>query len=167
LKKDYCEDIDICRECSPPVCDVGSDAKCIKEHCWAVKFKKHYVSDYYPVSGAAKMKADIYKHGPLGCGIQATDNFEKNYTGGIYKEYIKEPELNHEISIVGWGVSDEGEEYWVGRNSWGTYWGEYGFFKLPMNDLHHNLGVETDCAAAIPSYKAMSDSATPAVEFIQ
>ena len=34
-----------------------------------------------------------------------------------------------------------GEEYWIGINSWGTYWGEYGFFKLPIG-TDYNLGVE-------------------------
>jgi cathepsin X len=102
------------------------------------------------------MKSEIYQHGPIGCGIQATDEFEKNYTGGVFKQYIADPQLNHEISIVGWGVTDQGEEYWIGRNSWGTYWGEYGFFKLPMHDKTQNLGVETDCDAAIPAYEPMA-----------
>lgn len=31
--------------------------------------------------------------------------------------------LNHVIGVVGWGVED-GEAYWVGRNSWGNFWGE-------------------------------------------
>jgi cathepsin X len=46
------------------------------------------------------MKAELYKNGPIGCGIQATDNFVK-YTGGVYSEYLTYPELNHEISIIG------------------------------------------------------------------
>jgi len=44
--------------------------------------------------------------------------------------------------------SDPGEEYWVGRNSWGTYWGEYGFFRIAMHK--DNLGIERDCIWATP-----------------
>ena len=55
-----------------------------------------------------------------GCGVDVTDAFEE-YTGGIYREKVRHPIINHEISVVGWGEED-GQEYWIGRNSWGTYW---------------------------------------------
>jgi cathepsin X len=93
------------------------------------------------------MKMEIYKRGPIGCGIQATPKFE-NYTGGVYQEIIGYPALNHEIAVVGWGVAKDGTEYWIGRNSWGSYWGDHGFFYMKM--YSNNLGIETDCDWGVP-----------------
>lgn len=96
------------------------------------------------------MKKHIYQDGPISCGIQATPNLENNYTGGVYKEYIQLPQLNHEIAVVGWGVDkDSGEEFWKVRNSWGTYWGINGFMKLSTNILY-DLGINMDCSYGIP-----------------
>ena len=33
-------------------------------------------------------------------------------------------------------------------NSWGTYWGESGFFRIKMGS--DNLGIETDCDWGVP-----------------
>ena len=35
-----------------------------------------------------------------------TDKFE-GYDGGVYSEANDDPEINHEVSIVGWGVDDK------------------------------------------------------------
>jgi cathepsin X len=140
--------MDLCKDCVPPPCPVGQTCQ---SACKAVDFKKYYVSDYHSFSGKAKMKAELYKNGPIGCGVDATDKFE-TYTGGIYSERQAFPQINHEISVVGWGKDPKsGEEYWIGRNSWGTYWGENGYFKMKMGG--ENLAIETDCTAATPSFK--------------
>lgn len=36
----------------------------------------------------------------------------------------------------------------IGRNSWGTYWGENGWFRIQMH--HDNLGIEQDCDWGVP-----------------
>ena len=55
-----------------------------------------------------------YKY--TGCGIDVTDAFEL-YEGGIYSERVRDPVINHEISVVGWGLDQQtGEEFWIGRN---------------------------------------------------
>jgi cathepsin X len=85
-----------------------------------------------------------------------------DYKGGIWSQKEAKVELNHEISVVGYGKSDEGEEYWIGRNSWGTYWGEMGFFRMKMYE--DNLGIETDCTAGVPSYNPnVADTHTEAL----
>jgi cathepsin X len=105
------------------------------------------VSEWGRVSGATRMKAEIFKRGPIACAIDATSKFDK-YEGGVYSEWRLFAMPNHIISVVGYGVTDDGEEYWVGRNSWGTYWGEEGFFRIKMHS--DNLAIESDCVWAVP-----------------
>lgn len=65
--------------------------------------------------------------------------------------------INHEISVTGFGKDAKtGEAFWWGRNSWGTYWGINGFFKMKMGG--DNLAIEKDCVAGTPTYTKPSIS---------
>jgi cathepsin X len=157
-----CENLDICRDCSPPPPKEGEDGM---DGCRAVPSKKYYVSEYYQFWGAEAMKAELFVHGPISCGIDSTPEFHE-YKGGIYSQHLDEFEMNHEISVVGFGKTEDGQEYWIGRNSWGNYWGEMGFFRMAMYE--DNLGIEFDCTAGIPSYMVNPDAEPyQPTEFIQ
>ncbi|KDO35023.1 hypothetical protein SPRG_01087 [Saprolegnia parasitica CBS 223.65] len=132
-----CTDIDICRNCVP-------SKGCFPQ----TSYDTYHVSEYGNVDGEAKMMAEIHARGPIVCGVAVTDEF-LHYNGGVLDDKTGRTDIDHDISIVGWGVERDGTKYWVGRNSWGTYWGEEGWFRLRRGN--NNLGVETDCAFGVPS----------------
>jgi len=141
-----CAPLGRCETCAP-----GKGCSAVTD------FPNYKVKDYGGVKGADKMKAEIFARGPIGCGIDATDKLE-NYTGGIYSEKKFLPRINHEVAVVGWGVED-GTEYWFMRNSWGTYWGEQGYARVQMHS--DNLALETDCDWGVPILPASDSLKTP------
>ena len=67
------------------------------------------------------------------CGIRSPNLFHflprKNaeplveYTGGrVDDTKFWHMMVNHVVSIVGWETDDNGDVYWIVRNSWGQYW---------------------------------------------
>jgi cathepsin X len=105
------------------------------------------IASYGAVTGSANMMAEIYKNGPIACGINAEEIV--SYTGGVLNLPHKLKMVNHIISIVGWGFDESlQKQYWIIRNSWGSYWGELGFMRLVLGE--NQLGIEKTCAFALP-----------------
>jgi len=90
--------------------------------------------------------AEIYARGPVAAGIDAT--VLETYTGGIITTTTP-ANIDHIIEIVGFGTDEAtGVDYWIGRNSWGQYWGETGWFRLIRGQ--NALGIESMVAWATP-----------------
>ena len=56
------------------------------------------------------------------------------YESGIWSnpECQGEGSKMHAVLVVGYG-SDNGNDYWLIKNSWGTKWGENGYLRLARN----------------------------------
>ncbi len=51
------------------------------------------------------------------------------YKGGILSSSACGTNLDHAVNLIGYG-SENGKDFWLVRNSWGTSWGEKGYMRI-------------------------------------
>jgi len=79
-------------------------------------------------SGESAIAPYLVANGPVTIGINA--NPMQDYTGGIDNpSSCSALNLNHAVLIVGYGT-EGGVDYWLIKNSWGTSWGESGYYRI-------------------------------------
>ena len=135
----------------------------MKDSCWGVDhFVGYGVSEYGSVKGEEAMMREILARGPITCSFAADDAFMFRYAEnankheGVYVDRTKksDEEVDHDISVVGWGVTEGGLKYWIVRNSWGSYWGAGGWFNILRGE--DSLRIESDCDWAVPSFEELT-----------
>lgn len=72
----------------------------------------------------------ISLRGPVMAGMQVYEDFYY-YQSGVYKSVWGAFIGNHAITVVGY---NDAEGYWICKNSWGTEWGEKGWFRIAYGD---------------------------------
>ena len=87
------------------------------------------------------MKAALAQQ-PLSVSIEADTAVFQTYTSGILNSTACGTTLDHAVLAVGWG-SENGQEYWIIKNSWSSSWGENGFIRLAIVDGLGICGVQT------------------------
>jgi hypothetical protein len=105
------------------------------------------------------IKQDIWLHGPVAAAFQVFADFQYNSTGvpafqSTAEVYIYDGAAQsvgfHAVSIVGWGeksvvLPNQGPvtvPYWIVRNSWGTGWGDMGYWLHAMQNSRQNINVD-------------------------
>jgi C1A family cysteine protease len=54
-----------------------------------------------------------------------------NYMGGVFTNCAASCSVDHAVLLVGYGTDPTLGDYFLIQNSWGTWWGEKGFIRLP------------------------------------
>jgi C1A family cysteine protease len=71
----------------------------------------------------------VGKLSPVSIAIDVNDAFQ-HYSSGVFDGDCPGQELNHGVSLVGYGTDPNGEDYWIVRNSWSEQWGESGYIRM-------------------------------------
>ncbi|XP_018575903.1 cathepsin L1 [Anoplophora glabripennis] len=68
--------------------------------------------------------------GPVSVDINA--DYMMYYQGGLFDDSACDDQMDHGALAVGYG-SENGADYWLVKNSWGTDWGESGYIRMARN----------------------------------
>ncbi|KAM5319906.1 dipeptidyl peptidase 1 isoform 1-T1 [Glossophaga mutica] len=150
----YAQDFGLVEEACFPY--TGTDSPCmLKEDCFRYYTSEyHYVGGFYGGCNEALMKLELVHNGPMAVAFEVYDDF-LHYREGIYHHTgLTDPfnpfELtNHAVLLVGYGTDPAlGMDYWIIKNSWGTNWGEDGYFRIRRGT--DECGIESIAVAATP-----------------
>jgi len=99
------------------------DSRCSKEDA---------ISSYVDVASNTAALEAACSEGPVSIAIEADQASFQQYTSGVLTGSCGTG-LDHGVLLVGYGTTDDGQDYWKVKNSWGSDWGDDGYIRLCRN----------------------------------
>jgi C1A family cysteine protease len=118
----------------------GSCQKCtVESNTKVAKF-----IDIVASSDASMMTAISMQ--PVSIAIEADQRAFQLYSSGVFDESCG-ANLDHGVGLVGYGSTEDGKDYYILRNSWGTTWGDKGYMYLARGSSFN--GGQGQCGALL------------------
>ena len=115
---------------------VTSEAKCpykAKEEACPATGNEYKISSYGRTTDLNTIKAKLQSCGALYCAFMVYNDF-RSYKSGVYR-YTSGSRLGgHAVTLVGY---DDAKQAFKVKNSWGTGWGENGYFWIGYDQMNN------------------------------
>lgn len=132
----------LCSEAAYP----QSRGTCRNDTCTAVAQVKGG-KDVAPMGDENALLAAVLIN-PVMAGIDASHTSFQLYKSGVYSEpQCSKTRLDHAVQVVGYG-SQDGNDYWICKNSWGASWGMNGYILIARNK-GNMCGIATEASYPI------------------
>lgn len=87
-----------------------------------------------PEGDEEKLKEAVASVGPISIAIDASHESFQLYSSGVYHEPgCHSDRLDHGVLVIGYGTTQDGQDYWIVKNSWGPTWGQGGYVYMSRN----------------------------------
>nr|ABF47216.1 cathepsin B [Nicotiana benthamiana] len=144
--------------CSHPGCEPAYPTpkchrKCVKQNLLWSKSKHFGVNAYMISSDPHSIMTELYKNGPVEVSFTVYEDFA-HYKSGVYKHVTGDVMGGHAVKLIGWGTSEDGEDYWLLANQWNRGWGDDGYFKIRRGT--DECEIEDEVVAGLPSARNLN-----------
>ena len=112
-----------------PIDDVSEFGSCPTYCKNMMPIQPYTATDIRRLHGVESMEYEIVTNGPVQAVFKLYSDFVV-YNTGIYKQTSGKFLGYHSTKIIGWGITEEGEKYWICQNNWSEHWGMDGYFHI-------------------------------------